>query len=100
MPIPIPAPNIMENHEKLENSGLSSGRPSFVLPTDGHKASARHTTIKNDIAYMYQAPVFASIVERIAFSALPAASDQTAAHITSNPIRTFEPTVTMVLKPS
>ena len=39
MPMPIPAPKSMANHEKRENSGSSSGRPIFNRPKRGIKAS-------------------------------------------------------------
>ena len=38
-PTPKPAPNIMENHEKLENSGASSVRPILRLPVFGRMAT-------------------------------------------------------------
>ena len=47
MPMPIPAPNIIENHEKLENSGLSSSWPNRIFPAAGHNASAKQRITKN-----------------------------------------------------
>ena len=41
----LSALNIIENHEKRENSGFSPGLPRWIRPVAGQTASRRHTTI-------------------------------------------------------
>jgi len=58
MPKPTPAPNIIENQEKLVISGLSSGRPSFRRPETSPIASARHAMMNAPSLVSVQAAEF------------------------------------------
>jgi hypothetical protein len=88
--MPIPAPNIMENHEKPSNSGASPDLPSISLTVRGHSAKAKQVAIKNATAYTYQGPVLASLVDRIA----PSVEPQTTARMISRTMTIFSPRVT------
>ncbi len=46
IPIPIPAPNSIENHESRENSGASPGPPILSEPVCGISASAARVRIR------------------------------------------------------
>ena len=99
MPTPIPAPNIMENHEKLENSGFSPTCPKLSLPAVGQMASPRHTMMKNATVQMYQAAKFARITVFYAPKTSPAHSGQTIAQTTRHEIMILLITVTLTLNP-
>ena len=49
-PTPRPAPNIIENQEKLPNSGFSPGRPSSFLPVAGSSASTNRKKANTPVA--------------------------------------------------
>ena len=50
MPMPMPAPNIIENHEKFENSGLIVRQAEPQAAGRGQTASTRHRIKKNAAA--------------------------------------------------
>ena len=51
-PTPRPAPNIIENQEKLENSGCSPARPMRRLPVEGKSATIKRKKANMPVARM------------------------------------------------
>ena len=88
--MPIPAPNIMENYEKLSNSGVSPDLPSISLTVPWHSAKAKQIAIKNATAYTYQGPVLASMVDRIA----PSLEPHTTARVINRTVTIFSQRMT------
>ena len=99
MPTPIPALNIIENHEKFENSGFSPGCPKLSRPAAGQSAKPIHTITKRATTQMYQAAKLARIKEFQSPSNLPAWTGQKIAQTTSALIMILLTTVTSTLKP-
>ena len=54
--MPMPAPNIIDNHVNVPNSGCSPLDPNLNFPIFGNTAKSIQIIIKNAVAYIYQPP--------------------------------------------
>jgi hypothetical protein len=92
-------PNLIENHEKFENSGLSSRNPSFRRPETGQVASARHEMTKKATAYTYQKPNESRVVLLILLRKVLESFGKTMAQRMSAATKSLAVIVTCVVKP-
>jgi len=99
IPTPIPALNIIENHENIENSGFSPSSPRLSRPAAGQSAKPMQTMIKRATAQMYQAAKLAKISVFQSPSVLPAWTGQKIAQTTSALTMILLATVTSTLNP-
>ena len=100
MPIPIPAPNSMANHENRPNSGVSPGAPMRRLPDCGSAASTKATSMIAATRYTYHPANVPMMLELAAVSVSFALIGKKIAHRINSDTMTLDGIVTSRLNPS